>query len=78
MKATIDKAGRVVLPKSLRDKVGIRSGQVEVTVEGSGIHIEPVPGENLDRNEEGRLVVPKLGARIDDEMVQVLRDALQR
>jgi len=30
MRATIDKAGRLVIPKQLRDYVGLRAGEVEV------------------------------------------------
>ncbi|HSO97436.1 MAG TPA: AbrB/MazE/SpoVT family DNA-binding domain-containing protein [Solirubrobacteraceae bacterium] len=31
MRATIDQAGRVVIPKRLRDELGFRPGEVELT-----------------------------------------------
>lgn len=44
MRTTIDHAGRVVLPKSLRDALGLRGGQeIEVSLRDGGIQIEPVP-----------------------------------
>lgn len=77
MRATIDKAGRLVLPKALRDRVGITAGEVEVTVSGAGLHVEPVASDRLARR-AGRLVVPRGGVLIDDETVRELRDADQR
>ncbi|PZS19161.1 MAG: AbrB/MazE/SpoVT family DNA-binding domain-containing protein [Acidimicrobiales bacterium] len=77
MRTTIDKAGRLVIPKPLRDQVGIPAGEVEVTLDGAGLRVEPVAGDELSE-EDGRLVIPPAGGRIDDEIVQVLRDAAQR
>jgi AbrB family looped-hinge helix DNA binding protein len=77
IRATIDKAGRLVIPKRLRDHLGLRPGEVEVTAEGTGLRIEPLAGELLDQR-EGRLVIPASGAQIDDELVRSLRDAGQR
>lgn len=77
MRATIDKAGRLVIPKQLRDHVGLRPGVVEVTVEGTGLRVEALAHESLDER-EGRLVIPATGAPIDDDLVRALRDADQR
>jgi AbrB family looped-hinge helix DNA binding protein len=77
MRATIDKAGRLVIPKRLRDHLGLRPGEVEVTAEGTGLRVEPLAGELLDER-EGRLVIPASGAEIDDDLVRSLRDAGQR
>lgn len=77
MRATIDKAGRLVLPKPLRDRIGIRPGEVEVFVEGAGLRVEPIAADVLEER-DGRLVVPRSGAAIDDADVQALRDADQR
>lgn len=77
MRTTIDKAGRLVLPKELRDRIGLRAGEVDVVVDGAALRIEPVASEHLvDR--EGLLLVPASGATIDDETVRSLRDADQR
>jgi AbrB family looped-hinge helix DNA binding protein len=77
MRTTIDRAGRLVLPKALRDQVGIRAGDVEVFVEGTGIRVEAIAIEDL-AEEHGRLVIPSAGVELDDETVRVLRDACQR
>ena len=77
MRTTIDTAGRLVIPKPLRDRVGLRPGEVEVTVDGSGLRIEPLAEESLDER-DGRLVIPATGAEVDDDLVRALRDAGQR
>ncbi len=77
MKATVDDAGRVVLPKPLRDRIGLGPGAVDVSVDGAGLRIEPIAGRDLVER-EGRLIVPRAGAEIDDELVRALRDADQR
>jgi AbrB family looped-hinge helix DNA binding protein len=74
MRATIDKAGRLVIPKPLRDRVGLRPGPVEVAVDGTGLRVEPIAGEEVVER-GGRLVIPQSGLVIDDEDVRVLRDA---
>jgi AbrB family looped-hinge helix DNA binding protein len=41
MKATIDKAGRVVIPAPLRERAGLVPGtEVEVTLDDSGLRLE--------------------------------------
>ncbi len=77
MFATIDKAGRLVIPKSLRDHLGLRPGVVDVRAEGSGIRVEPLAGEALDER-GGRLVIPVAGTVVDDGTVRSLRDADRR
>lgn len=77
MRSSIDKVGRVVIPRSLRERVGLRAGEVEVTVDGAGVRIEPVAGEGLVEA-EGRLVIPASGVVVDDALVQALRDADRR
>lgn len=77
MRTTIDRAGRLVIPKPLRDRAGIGSGEVEVFADGAGLRLEPIAGDDLDEH-EGRLVVPPSGIPIDDETVRDLRHADQR
>lgn len=77
MRSTIDKAGRIVVPKVLRDRIGLRAGEVELTSDGTGIRIEPIAGAGL-AEEGGRLVIPASGVKIDDELVLALRDADRR
>jgi AbrB family looped-hinge helix DNA binding protein len=43
MRTTIDKAGRVVIPASIRDRAALAPGsELEVTVDELGIHLERV------------------------------------
>jgi bifunctional DNA-binding transcriptional regulator/antitoxin component of YhaV-PrlF toxin-antitoxin module len=67
----------LVIPKPLRDHVGLRPGEVEVTAEGSWLRVEPLAQESLDER-DGRLLIPAAGAAIDDGLVRALRDAGQR
>ena len=77
MRCTIDKAGRLVVPKVLRDRIGLRAGAVELIADGTGIRIEPVAGEGLVAEGE-RLIIPASGVGVDDELVRALRDADRR
>jgi AbrB family looped-hinge helix DNA binding protein len=49
MRTTIDKAGRVVIPVSIRDRIGLAPGTtLEITVDEFGVRLEPVaPGPRL-------------------------------
>lgn len=78
MEATIDSAGRVVIPKRLRDEVGIAPGPVEVVRDGAGIRIEPLVTDDL-AEVDGRLVIPASsgGPTISDDDVRELRLADQ-
>ena len=66
-----------MLPKPLRDRVGLQPGEVEVFADGAGLRVEAIAGEDLEER-DGRLVVPPSGVAIDDEMIRALRDADQR
>lgn len=76
IKATIDKAGRLVIPKPLRDALGLRPGVVEVVADGAALRVEVPAAESLVEV-DGRLVIPASGAEIDDDFVSSLRDAAQ-
>lgn len=77
MRTTIDKAGRLVVPKALRDRLGLRAGEVEVTADGTALRVEPVAAESLDER-AGRLVIPASGTPVTADQVHDLRDADQR
>lgn len=75
MRTTIDKAGRVVIPRVLRGRVGLADGgEVDVEVDGSGIRIEPVAGVDLVEK-DGFLVIPSTGKPVTVETVRELIDA---
>ncbi len=77
MRVAIDRVGRLVVPKPLRDQVGLsEGGQVDVVVEGAGIRIEPVSGGEVVE-EAGFLVIPPSGRRLTDDDVREIRLADQ-
>ena len=77
MRTTIDKAGRLVIPKPLRDSLGLVPGEVEVLPDGAGLRIEPLTDNRLE-DEDGLLVIPAANVTVSDDQVRMLRDADQR
>jgi bifunctional DNA-binding transcriptional regulator/antitoxin component of YhaV-PrlF toxin-antitoxin module len=67
----------VVIPKALRNQVGLRPGEIEVVVDGAGLRIEPVTGDEIE-DVDGRLVVPASGQVLTVDDVRAIRDADQR
>lgn len=77
MRTAIDKAGRVVIPKRLRDELGLTAGRVEVVRDGSAARIEPLTDRGLESVGD-RLVVPASGEELSDTDVADLRLLDQR
>lgn len=77
MKATIDSAGRLVIPRALRERLGLRQGTVDVEADGADLRVRPVAGDELEEH-DGWLVIPASGSPLSDSDVQTLRDADQR
>jgi AbrB family looped-hinge helix DNA binding protein len=77
MKATIDSAGRLVIPKQLRDRLGLTQGEVDVEADGADLRVRPIADDALEE-QDGWLVVPAAGTRLTDDDVRELRDADQR
>ena len=77
MRSTIDRAGRLVIPKPLRDSIGLVPDEVEITVDGAGLHIAPLADDRLE-DEGGLLVIPVADVTVSDDLVRTLRDADQR
>lgn len=78
MQTTIDAAGRIVVPKALRDAVGLTPGStVDISLYGAGLQL--VPGGRTARlvEEDGRLVAVS-DTVVTDEMVFALIDAGRR
>ena len=77
MRITIDKAGRLVIPKSLREQSGITAGEVEIFLDGAAIRIESPATDELDE-ENGLLLLPNGGPQLDEDAVRELRLGDQR
>jgi AbrB family looped-hinge helix DNA binding protein len=76
MRTTIDKAGRLVVPKALRELLGLQPGEVEIMADGATLRVAPVFDDSLvERN--GRLVIPASNATVTGQSVRELRDADQ-
>jgi AbrB family looped-hinge helix DNA binding protein len=79
MKVTIDNAGRVVLPKPIRDAAGLTGGQeVDVRLVGVVIEIEPVEPHVHVRTRPGKLPVLEVEGQVEpitDEDVRVSLEA---
>ncbi len=75
MRTSIDKAGRVVIPRVLRDRIGLtHGGEVQLELDGGGVRIDPVSSGELIE-EDGFLFIPATGEPITNEMVLELIDA---
>jgi len=77
MRTTIDRAGRLVVPKTLRDQLGLTAGEVEISVDGAAIRIESVAADQLVES-DGLLLLPSGGPELDQDAVRELRLADQR
>lgn len=72
----MDKAGRLVIPAALRERVGMVPGPVDLIMDGTGIRIEAEVYDNVvEKN--GRLVITG-GPVLTPEELRELRLADQR
>lgn len=80
MRATIDRAGRIVIPKTLRDKLGLVDGVVfDVVEEADGLRLTPVAPPPRVRDDAGLPVISgPTDVVVTDEDVRRLRDAGRR
>ena len=77
MRTTMDQAGRLVIPKALREQSGITPGDVDISLDGAAIRIESVARDDLVE-EDGLLLLPSGGPEIAADSVRELRLADQR
>lgn len=75
MRTTIDRAGRLVIPRSLRDRIGLTGGgEVELELDGAAVRVSPVAGSVL-REMGGLLFIPAGGTPVTGPAVRELIDA---
>lgn len=81
MKVTVDRVGRIVIPKPLRTALGIGPDtELEVVADGTALRLEPVRsvGRGLVVVDGLPMLAPVGGQALTDADVQRLRDELQR
>jgi len=82
MRSTIDKAGRVVIPASIRDKAGLTPGAaLEVTLDDTGVRIERIaPGPKLVRIGKRLVARPTVpgGARPEVDVAALIEEERNR
>ncbi len=78
MRTTIDKAGRIVIPRELRERIGLIPGPVDVHAVGNAIQIE-IPEHEVDLELlDGLLTLPQDDQKLGDDEVRELRFDAQR
>lgn len=81
MRVTVDRAGRVVIPKPLRMALGIGPNtELELGVDGAGLRLDPVSSQERTIDEHDGLPILAFvqGARVTDDEVRHLRDDTNR
>ena len=78
---TIDQAGRLVLPKAVRDRFNLRKGsKIELQTVGDHVELKPVVEEEevtlLEKN--GRLIIPASSDETFDAAEAVRADREER
>lgn len=81
MLVTIDRVGRVVIPKALRVALGITPDtQLELIPDGTGLRIEPIRRNRrpVEVSDGLPILGDVAGAVLTDDEVRRIRDDLQR
>lgn len=78
METTVDSVGRIVVPKQLRDALGLVAGStVDISRYGSGLHLVPA-GRTARLVDEDGVTVATGSTTLDDDAVFGLIDAGRR
>ncbi|MDJ0339703.1 AbrB/MazE/SpoVT family DNA-binding domain-containing protein [Cryobacterium sp. PH31-O1] len=78
MEVTLDAVGRLLVPKALRDALGLQPGStVDISQYGSGLQVLPA-GRTARLIEEGGVLVATSSTPIDDDTMFGLIDAGRR
>lgn len=81
MLVTVDRVGRVVIPKQLRVALGIGPDtELEVIPDGAGLRLEPIQRRerSVDQSDGLPILGSVPGVVLTDEEVRRIRDDLQR
>jgi AbrB family looped-hinge helix DNA binding protein len=79
MRTTIDSAGRIVIPKRLREAAGLRTGQELEVIERDGrIEIEPASKPMRLTERDGFVAAEVEGGTDAPLTVDAVRDVLER
>jgi AbrB family looped-hinge helix DNA binding protein len=75
MEAIIDQAGRIVLPKPIRDALGLLPGtRVDISAYGAGAQVVPA-GRTAHLIEEDGVLIAAGETPVDDDVIFALIDA---
>ena len=78
MLTTIDGSGRIVVPKALRDALGLTAGStVDISRYGAGLQLVPA-GRTARLTRESGVLVATGDTVIDDDVVMALIDSGRR
>jgi AbrB family looped-hinge helix DNA binding protein len=78
MKNAIDSAGRVVIPKAIRDRLGLHRGRkVEIRERDGHVEIEPVSSP-MSLVRRGRRLVAKAAGAIPPLTDAIVRETIER
>ncbi len=73
MNVTIDSVGRVVLPKALRERLGLVPGStVDISMYGDGLHLAPAGRTARIEEHEGVLVAVSETTVTDDDIFELI------
>jgi AbrB family looped-hinge helix DNA binding protein len=79
MRTTIDAAGRIVIPKAVRDAAGLEAGaEIEVGFRDGVIEIAPAPVPMRVARRANGVAVVEADAEMPTLTVEVVRETLER
>lgn len=78
MEAVVDSVGRLVVPKAIREALGLITGsKVDISLYGSGLHVVPIGRTARLVEEDGRLVAES-DTVVTDEHVFGLLESIRK
>jgi AbrB family looped-hinge helix DNA binding protein len=78
MRTTIDRAGRIVIPRAIRETLGLRGGETVEVIERDG-HIEiDLPVSDIRLEQRGRGLVAVSDEQFPRLSQELIRETLER